>query len=250
MPCRPEPRMISAWMLGSTDGCRMKLNRIWDCYWCALRIDDKEVCLPARPSGACRVDTASLQSLQWWKSSELTSRSVATQIADADWCGTFVRDGALQNVLHRVHGAVCLLHGSIQTLLSQQVRRCRELSSFAISNLASGWKRGQCQSSRGEGAAHASAPVVAGGDGGNAELERSARPLWQIAGDGRTTRAGSQHLPWVGAGASLSGSQPGGVHRCADRLRCVSITPGLVPGMADYIGACLRLQFARKGGGH
>lgn len=49
--------------------------------------------------------------------------SVAMQIADADWCGTFVRDAALQNVLHRVYSAVCLLHGSIQTLLSQQVRK-------------------------------------------------------------------------------------------------------------------------------
>ncbi len=46
-------------------------------------------------------------------------------MADADWCGGFVRDAALRGVLRHIHGAMCLLHGSVQTLLTQQARARR-----------------------------------------------------------------------------------------------------------------------------
>lgn len=44
------------------------------------------------------------------------------QIADAEWCGSFVRDAALRGVLRHIYSAICLLYGSIQTLLTQQAR--------------------------------------------------------------------------------------------------------------------------------
>lgn len=48
--------------------------------------------------------------------------TAAVQIADAEWCGSFVRDAALRGVLRHIHSAICLLYGSIQTLLTQQAR--------------------------------------------------------------------------------------------------------------------------------
>lgn len=40
-------------------------------------------------------------------------------VVTGGWCGKIVRDNALKSVLHRIHAAIRLLHGSIQMLVSQ-----------------------------------------------------------------------------------------------------------------------------------
>ena len=53
------------------------------------------------------------------RSANAHDKCVGAQVAEATWCGPFVRHESLRGVLAQLHRAVQLLHGSVQQLLQQ-----------------------------------------------------------------------------------------------------------------------------------